>query len=226
MGESRGVAGRVVDMGVLSYMVSPLTLASDLGLPISEEARVVLPVSTIRRGSTVVISGRVGSGTYSLLSMLLVGPSAAGLGVAILGIPDYSLSAARSLGVDLSGVVMTDPRRRFDRSALARAAFALTDGYQVVVVDHDVASVAASRLSSRARQKRSTLLVLDRLPPNSTSLPTNSMVKADLRFLVEGPAWSLGGTLDSGIISRPMLRVITADRQSFPVEMLAGYAVP
>ncbi len=178
-------------------------------LPTCERLQDALKGISIRRGSTVVVHALPASGGYTLLSLLLVEPSLEGIYSAVVGLGDYNFSLAAHLGADLSRVVTINPKLKFSERELAQAAFALLDGFGVVVISGRIASLNSPRFSAKARQKGATLVVVE----NSSSLQGISYrIKADLRLFVARSSWRLSDSVSSGILTEGEITVQAVGR--------------
>ncbi|WP_395243139.1 hypothetical protein ACGGZK_13400 [Agromyces sp. MMS24-K17] len=112
----------------------------------------VLPGGTLREGTVVRALG-----STSLLMALLAGPSASGLWVAVAGIPDFGVEAARGFDIDLDRLVLVpDPGAQW-LSVVA----ALADAVPVVAARPvgRVSPAEASRFAARLRQRGAVLIV-------------------------------------------------------------------
>ena len=110
------------------------------------------PVVQLRSGSSYVTDSPL------LAMMMLAGPSQAGAWSAVVGVPEFGLEAASALGVVLERtVVVPDPG-----AAWLTVVGALAEVMGVVVARPSAAipPAQAERLSSRLRQRDSTLIAL------------------------------------------------------------------
>ncbi len=178
-------------------------------LPTCERLQDALKDLSIRRGSTVVVHALPATGTYTFLSLLLAEPSRKGIYSAVVGLGDYNFSLAAYLDVDLSKVITIDPKLRFSERELARAAFALLDGFGIVVISGKIASLNSPRFSAKARQKGATLVVVEN---SSSPKDISRRVKADLRLFVGRSPWTLSGSVSSGILTEGDITVQAVER--------------
>ncbi|MGI8662955.1 MAG: hypothetical protein ACR2LQ_07060 [Acidimicrobiales bacterium] len=122
-------------------------------LPVTLAFSSLLP-DGLRRGTTVVVGG-----STSLALALVAGPAAAGSWVAAVGISSLGLAAAHELGVDLAHLVLVaePPKQQW-----ATVVATLVDGLDIVVVRSSarVAGADARRLTARARERGSVLVIL------------------------------------------------------------------
>lgn len=168
----RGPAGAALQVAETDARTAP---AGDRLLPVLPELVPLLGASGVRRGATVAVTG-----STSLALALVAGASAAGSWVAAVNLPDLGVVAAAELGVALGRLALV-PRAPRERWAAAVAA--LLDGMDVVLTapPPGVRADHARRLSARARERR-TLLVLTSTRP---AWPDG----ADLRLTVEDSRW-------------------------------------
>ncbi|RZQ62910.1 hypothetical protein EWH70_18160 [Amycolatopsis suaedae] len=124
-------------------------------LPVLPELAELLPARGLRRGSTVAVRN-----STSLLLALLAAATSSGSWVAVVGMPDLGVAAARELGVELARLALVpDPG-----ADVAAVTAALLDGMDVVVVGAaaqpagGVHPRVAHRLSARARNREAVLL--------------------------------------------------------------------
>ncbi|MBI1758383.1 MAG: hypothetical protein HYR62_04045 [Actinobacteria bacterium] len=153
----------------------PLTRLPDLPgtpspalLPVLPELAGLLPSAGLRRGSTVAI--HPGPGSTSLLLALLAAASAAGAWCGVVGWPELGGLAAVELGVVPARLIaVPDPG-----ASWLVVASALLDGGDLVVVRPPARIDArdALRLSARARERQSTLLVAGEWPGAELRLST------------------------------------------------------
>jgi hypothetical protein len=125
---------------------------ADQLLPVVPELLPLLPAGGLRRGSTVTVT----PGTRSLVLALLVGASASGSWVAVVGIPSLGILAAAQAGVALERLALIP----YPGPEWTAVVAALLDGVDVVVVapPGPVSGRVASRLAARARQRGSVLM--------------------------------------------------------------------
>ncbi|NNN12385.1 MAG: hypothetical protein HKL81_01370 [Acidimicrobiaceae bacterium] len=178
-------------------------------LPTCERLQGALKNLSISRGSTVVVHALPATGSYTFLSLLLAEPSSKGIYSAVVGLDDYNFSLAAHLGVDLSKVITVDPKLKFSERELARAAFALLDGFGIVVISGRIASLNSPRFSAKARQKGATLVVIEN---SSSPKEISYRIKADLRLFVSRSPWTLSGSVSSGILAEGEIAVQAVER--------------
>lgn len=168
-----------------------LTPAIDHGLPV---VTVLVPaVPTLRRGVTVW----VGASTW-LAMALAAGPSAAGSWTVAVGLPSLGVVAAAEVGVDLRRLALVE----VEVGQWATAVAAAIDSVDVVVagVPAGLQATVARRLSARARERRSVLIVVER--PGAASAGPAWPERADLRLQVERWWWTGLGAGDGHLLRR------------------------
>lgn len=178
-------------------------------LPTCERLKSALKDLSISRGSTIVVHALPATGTYTFLSLLLAEPSRKGIYSAVVGLDDYNFSLAAYLGVDLSKVITTDPKLKFSDRELARAAFALLDGFGIVATSGRIAALNSPRFSAKARQKGATLVVIEN---SSSPREISYRIKADLRLFVSRSPWTLSDSVSSGILAEGEIAVQAVER--------------
>lgn len=127
------------------------------GLRLIDELGPLLPQRTLRRGTSVGITGQAGK--TSLLLRLLAGPMATGCWAAVIGLPELSARAADELGVPIDHLALVpDPG-----SAWLDVTAALLDALDIVVINppRHCRPSDSRRLLARARQRHSVLVILD-----------------------------------------------------------------
>ncbi|MEI6623775.1 MAG: hypothetical protein WCP28_17925 [Actinomycetes bacterium] len=127
------------------------------GLPLVTELRELFPHGTLRRGSSIGISGKVGH--TSMLLTLLAGPVASGSWAAVVGLPALGAEAASEFGVSLDRLALIP----HPGNTWLEVTAALLDAIDVVALappgncrPHD-----AQRLLARARERQSILVLID-----------------------------------------------------------------
>jgi hypothetical protein len=131
--------------------------APDRTLPVIPEFRPLLPGRSLRRGSTVAVSGAT-----SVVLGLLAAASKTGSWCAVVGMPALGLRAAAEAGIALERLALV-PYPGPDWSAVVAA---MLDGVDMVVIapGGPVAVSVTSRLAARARQRGSVLIAYGRWP--------------------------------------------------------------
>jgi hypothetical protein len=155
--------------------VRPVALAHEQGLPVLPALADLVPGATLRRGSTLAVTGP--GGATSLALALAAGPSAAGSWSVAVGFPDLGLAAAAELGLALDRLaVVASP----DASTWPTVVATLVEAFDVVLVRPParVRPADARRLVARTRERGAVLVQV-----GGSALP------ADLRFTVTQVEW-------------------------------------
>jgi hypothetical protein len=118
----------------------------------------LFPGGSLRRGTTITVTGRPGHGATTLALSLLSAASAGGSWCAAVGLADPGVVAAAGLGLDLRRVVFVP----HPGGGWAEAAGDLLSGVDAVLVrPPGRARVTAARhLCARARDRQAALVVL------------------------------------------------------------------
>lgn len=134
----------------------PVSMADQRVLPLLPELEDLLPGKGLRRGSTVQIGGPVGATALALA--MAAGPTRAGSWAACVGLPELGWAAAAELGVELDRVAVV----RTPDASWATVTAALVDAFDVVLcgLDHTPSAVEARRLTARARERGSVLILV------------------------------------------------------------------
>jgi len=142
----------------LRQRVRPLVSASSRTLPVLPALADVLPGASLRRGTTTLVSGPLGSGTTSLGIALVAHASQAGHWCAAIGFEDPGVAAMSELGLDLRKVVFVPS----PRGGWAEAVAELLDGVELILLQppQRVPHAAARQLVARARERRAALIVV------------------------------------------------------------------
>ena len=135
----------------------PVNLSGERLLPVREDLAALLPGGGLRRGSVVEIAAP------SMLFVAMAEAIRVGSWAALVGLPTLGLAAARDHGItfDRLAVVGAPP---VDLAATVVAA--LVDALDLVVLGPGVVSRAidARRLTARARERESVILIHGRWP--------------------------------------------------------------
>ncbi len=157
------------------------------------------------RGKSGLGSDRVNRppGLTSLLLLLLAGTSSSGYWCAVAGLPELGLAAAVEVGADLDRLVVVPHPGSEGRWQSVVATLLETVDLVCLAPDAPVHPVDARRLASRARERCSTLLVIDAGAPDgaargflsgSTGRRGRAMARwpgpSDLRCAVRASSWS------------------------------------
>ena len=142
----------------LADRVRPTTPVAGRTLPVPAPLAPLFPSGSLRRGTTIVVSGQPGHGATTLALALLGAASAAGSWCAAVGLPDPGVVAAAGLGLDLRRVVFVP----HPGTGWAEAAGDLLSGVDAVLVRPPGRArlTAARHLTARARDRQAALVVL------------------------------------------------------------------
>jgi hypothetical protein len=199
-------------------------LSAERVLPVLPELSGLFPGGGLPRGGTVLLGpapvpdrvlgprGTSGPGPAmanrrpgltSLLLMVLAGASSLGHWCAVAGLPELGLAAAAELGADLDHLVIIPSPGGEGRWQSVVATLLETVDLVCLAPDAPVRPVDARRLAARARERCSTLLVLDACAPTGVARgllsggparPGHSMARwpgpSDLRCAVRESSWS------------------------------------
>ena len=135
-------------------------------LPVRGELAGLLPWGGLRRGSTVSVGG-----STSLLLALLAGATADGCWAAVVGLPQVGVLAAAELGVSVQRLALV-PHPGSDPGPVIAA---LLDGIDLVAVGCALPPSLARRLTARARQRRTVLIVFGAWPSADVELTAESV---------------------------------------------------
>jgi len=191
-------------------------------LPVVAELAGLFPGGGLPRGGTVLLGppapgtflvpgtpgrssaspGRV-PGLTSLLLLLLAGASSGGDWCAVVGFPELGLAAASELGADLDRIVLVPRPGTEGRWQSVVSTLLETVDLVCLAPDVPVRPSDARRLSARARERGSTLVVLDAACPTGIArgIICGDKVRArrvvarwpgpsDLRCAVRESSWS------------------------------------
>lgn len=186
--------------------VAPVTLAGEQLLPLVRPVSPLFPGGGLRRGTVVGVSGLLdgvdGLGATSLALAVLAGPSAAGSWTAVVGLPALGGLSAAEQGIVLSRLALVPEPAKAWPTVVA----ALLDAIDVVAVacPGRLRPADARRLSARARERGSVLVVLGRgWPPDGPG--------PDVQLQVAGASWS-GLGRGHGMLAGRRLDVIAGGR--------------
>ena len=192
----------------------PLALLAERTRPVSSSQTQLLtvvppladlfPDGSLRRGSTIAVTGPAGraGGGVSLTLALLAAASGAGCWCALVGLPGLGAVASHDLGIDLSRLALV-PR---PGTAWAEVTAALIDGVDLVVLcpPFPPRPAMARRLVARARERRSVLVVTGR-----HGWPEHP----DVELKVSDARWDGVGT-GEGYLRRRRMTVTATGRRS------------
>jgi hypothetical protein len=176
----------------LVHLTQPTTLAADRLLPVLPPLAVLLPGGGLRRGTVVEVGG-----SLRLALALAASVTQADLWAAAVGIPELGVVAAVETGVALQRFVLVpDPDRRW-----AQVVATLLYAVDLVLTRLPAGQGQAicRRLTARARERGSVLLVLGAWP------------SPDLTLRVRGGPW-LGLEAGAGRLERRGVGVVTTGR--------------
>lgn len=133
----------------------------------------LLPGGALQAGAAYSVTG-----STTVLTALLAGPSADGAWCGIVGVPEFGVEAAGRLGVDLERLVMVPRPGEHWLSVTA----ALADAVTVVVTRPGgrVSEADAARLAARLRQRGATLIALGDWPGSVARLAVTQSVWSGL----------------------------------------------
>jgi hypothetical protein len=199
---------------------SPGPLPVERFLPVHAELARLFPGGGIPKGGTVLLgqggpplaavpdppsrsapgTSRCPPGLTSLLLMLVAGASAGGHWCAVVGLPELGLAAAAEMGADLGRLVLVPKPGPHGRWQSVVTTLLETVDLVCLSPDAPVRPTDARRLSARARERRSTLLVLDTSGPAGLPrglgvglpgrAPSRWPAPCDLRCAVRDSSWS------------------------------------
>ena len=155
MFDTRAVAERA-RLEVVAERVRPVALAQDQTLPVLPALATLFPQGTLPRGITISVGG---PGAASLALALAAAPTAAGSWSALVGLSGAGLAAAAELGVALERVAAIEAP---DPAGWGTVVAALLGAFDLVLVgpSHRVPAGAVRRLTARARERGSVLVVV------------------------------------------------------------------
>jgi hypothetical protein len=196
---------------VLAERTRPVSTSQARTLPVAPPLGDLFPDGSLRRGTTIVVSGpgagtdvdRVADGSVSVALALLGAASAAGSWCALVGLDGLGAVAAHEAGIDLARLAVI-PR---PDAAWAEATAALIDGVDMVVLcpPFPPRQAMARRLVARTRERRSVLVVV----PGRAGWPD----PPDLCLSVGEARWDGAGT-GEGFLSRRSMTVTATGRRS------------
>ncbi len=205
-----GSGGGRESLALLAERTRPVSSSQVRLLPVAPPLVGLFPDGSLRRGSTVVVTGLAAAsgpagpadGGISVALALLAATSGAGYWGAVVGVAGLGAVAAHDLGIDLARLAVV-PR---PDAAWAEVTAALIDGVDLVVLcpPFPPRPAMARRLAARARDRRSVLVVAGRHawpePP-------------DVRLSVDDMHWDGVGT-GEGYLRRRQMTVTATGRRS------------
>ena len=222
---------------------APGPLPAERILPVPPELAGLFPGGGLPRGGTVLLGPAVAPDTFlspalgtsgsaanrtpgltSLMLLLLAGTSSLGYWCAVAGLPELGLAAAAELGADLDRLVVVPRPGSEGRWQSVVATLLETVDLVCLAPDTPVRPVDARRLAARARERCSTLLVLDAGTPTGVARgflsggptrPGRVMARwpgpSDLRCAVRESSWS-GLERGHGLLSSRQLEAEVGGR--------------
>jgi hypothetical protein len=163
-------------LALLAERTRPVSSSRTQLLPVAPSLADLFPDGSLRRGSTIVVTGLAGAGSragpagaggdagggggISLALALLAAASGAGSWCALVGLPGLGAVALHDLGIDLARLAVV-PR---PDTAWAEVTAAVIDGVDLVVLcpPFPPRPAMARRLVARVRERRSVLVVTGR----------------------------------------------------------------
>jgi len=201
----------LVTLAVLAERTRPVSSSQARVLPVAPPLDALLPDGSLRRGTTIVVSGpgpgtdpdRAADGSISMALALLAAASGAGSWGAVVGLEGLGAVAAHELGIDL-GRLAVIPRPGV---AWAEVTATVIDGVDLVVLcpPFTPRQTMARRLMARARERRSILVVVS----GRAGWPD----PPDLCLRIDEARWDGAGT-GEGFLSRREMTVTASGRRS------------
>ncbi len=198
-------------LALLAERTRPVSSSQTRILPVAPPLGGLFPDGSLRRGTTIVVSGpgggtdvdRAADGSVSVALALLTAASGAGSWCALVGLDGLGAVAACEAGIDLARLAVI-PR---PDAAWAEATAALIDGMDLVVLcpPFPPRQTMARKLVARARERRSILVVV----PGRAGWPD----PPDLHLSVGETRWDGAGT-GEGFLSRRSMTVTATGRRS------------
>lgn len=218
-------------LSLLAQRLRPTALAREELLALAPPLAELIGTPGLGRGSTLVVEAAPGvSGASSLALCLLAGPAAEGATCAVVGLPGLGLLAAAEFGVVLERlVVVPEPGRRS-----AAAVAALLEGFDVVLAGFPAGlpGATARRLSARAKERRSVLIVAGRgVGAPSVSGPARSWGEApEARLVAVASTWHAAGAPCGapllGLFADREVEVVARRRRAAPEEVRQRLLLP
>ncbi len=167
-------------------------------MPTHEALADLLPDGGLKEGAAYSVSP-----SSALVMALLAGPSAAGSWCGVVGMPEFGVEAAESMGIDLDRLVLVPHPGEQWLTVTASIADAL--GVVVVRPGRAASDGAVAKLASRLRERGSTLLVLGSWP------------QAEAMIGITESRWSGLGAGSGYLTSREVTLTVTSRRSPRPV---------
>jgi hypothetical protein len=202
-----GPGGGRESLALLAERTRPVSSSQIRLLPVAPPLVGLFPDGSLRRGSTVVVTGLAAAsgpadGGLSVALALLAAASGSGYWGAVVGVAGLGAVATHDLGIDLGRLAVV-PR---PDAAWAEVTATLIDGVDLVVLcpPFPPRPAMARRLAARARDRRSVLVVAGRY---AWSEPP------DVRLSIDDMHWDGVGT-GEGYLRRRQMTVTATGRRS------------
>lgn len=197
-------------LALLAERTRPVSSSQTRLLPVIAPLAGLFPDGSLRRGSTIVVTGQDRSGTpeggggFSMALALLAAASTAGSWCALVGLPHLGAVAAHDMGIDLARLAVI-PR---PGAPWAEVTAAMIDGVDLVVLGPPFPPrpAMARRLVARARERRSILVVV----PGRSGWPEHP----DVHLRVSDMRWEGAGAGEGYLCERRMTVTATGRRSS------------
>lgn len=189
-----------------------MALAGDQLLAVRADLEELFPRRGLKRGSVVGVAPGAAPGATSLALATLSGPSQQGSWTAVVGLREVGGLAAAEAGIDLARCALVpDPGPTWPTVVAA-----LLDAIDVVLVaaPRTVRAADARRLSARARERGSVLVVVGRWPEGP-----------DVRLQPVAAAWTGLGDGHGALASR-RLEVVAGGRGAAARERRVAVVLP
>lgn len=206
--------------------ISPVVLAGEHLVPVSEVFHDVLPTGGMQRGWFVKMQG---TGSVRALSWgLLARASQAGGWVAVVDVCGISLSAAHELGVAIERVLVIECPDRTQWSNVIASLIGAVDVIVFGTPQHRVTPSEVRRMVSRARERGSILFELDDHRGQGQTLGRKSGIDAgvhDIEFTTSPVAWNGLGE-GYGYVAERRMKVEVAGRRIGGCSRCAQFGLP
>jgi hypothetical protein len=197
-------------LALLAERTRPVSSSQTRLLPVVPPLAGLFPDGSLRRGSTIVVTGQdrsgapEASGSFSMALALLVAASTEGSWCALIGLPGLGAVAAHDMGIDLARLAVI-PR---PGAPWAEVTAAVIDGVDLVVLapPFPPRPAMARRLMARARERRSILVVV----PGRSGWPEHP----DVHLQVSDMQWDGAGAGEGYLCERQMTVTATGRRSS------------
>lgn len=206
--------------------ISPIVLAGEHLVPVSEVFHDVLPAGGLQRGWFVKMRG---TGSVRALSWGLVAKaSQAGGWVAVVDVCGINLSAAHELGVAIERVLVIECPDRTQWSTVIASLIGAVDVVVFGAPQHRVTPSEVRRMVSRARERGSVLFELDDHSDHNRTPGRNSGIDAgvhDIEFTTSTVAWNGLGE-GYGYVAERHMKVEAAGRRIGGRSRCAHFGLP